>query len=113
MNGHPSNIHTPNKNNSHIRYRFVLVFHNPPKSIVSDFAKKFKILKYFEIDFEYKTAEQAEHDSAQPYATYQDVQQSIQQRHCQPHPKQKRPSTGITLELFQRLVAENSRRLHF
>ena len=64
-------------------------------------------------DFEYKTAEQAEHDSVQQDARDQHVQQSILQRHRQPHQEQERPSTGITLELFQRLVAENSRRLHF
>ena len=66
-------------------------------------------------DFEFKTAEKAEHDLAQQHARDQaeDVQQSFQQRHCQPHQEQERPCTGITLELFQKLVAENSRRLHF
>ena len=63
-------------------------------------------------DFEFKTAEQAEHDSVQQDARDQHVQQSIQQRHNQPHQEQERPSTGITLELFQKLAAENSRRLH-
>ena len=58
-------------------------------------------------DLEYKTAEQAEH------ARDQEVNQSIQEHHRQPHQEQERPTTGITLELFQKLVAENSRRLHF
>ena len=54
-------------------------------------------------DFEYKTAEQAEHAR----------DQDVQQRHRQPHQEQERPTSGITLELFQKLAAENFRRLHF
>ena len=55
-------------------------------------------------------AEQAEH------ARDRDVQPSSTQqrhRHRQPQQDQEKPSTGITLEDFERLVRENSRKLHF
>ena len=45
-----------------------------------------------------------------------DVLSNIQPEHYrrrQPQRKQERPHTGITLEDFQRLVAENSRKFNF
>ena len=60
-------------------------------------------------DNDYNTAVQVEH------ARDQDLPPSTQQCHRYPQPQQEREksSTGITLEDFQRLVKENSRKLNF
>ena len=60
-------------------------------------------------DNEYQTAVQVEH------ARDQDLPPSTQQchRHRQPQQEREKSSTGITLEDFQRLVKENSRKLNF
>ena len=61
-------------------------------------------------DNEYQTAVQAEH------ARDRDVLLRTQPHHRHHQPQQQereKLSTGITLEDFQRLVKENSRKLHF
>ena len=54
-----------------------------------------------------KQAEHARDRDVQPSSTQQ------RHRHRQPQQDQEKPSTGITLEDFERLVRENSRKLHF